>query len=323
MAVRYSPEIESLTRRIVQALYERDSPTIANLFSDSASFTGIGSDADEWWYGGEGFKRVMANQLEEVPPFLSLEIHRVDAFEDGAVGWAAANTTLRISSGDVNLRISAVFSLEHGMWRTLHWHSSVPVPNEELLGVELTTTLDDLLESMGDDASVIENLAGSQGTMTLVFTDIVDSTALGQEIGDRRWADLIGRHESVIRSITEPNGGLVVKMLGDGSMLGFGSARSAIEASLQMQEALAHEPYLVRIGVHAGDVIHSGGDFLGATVTKAARVAASAAGGEIKVSSTVCDLVGALDGVRFGDPVSLTFKGLAGTHQLMSVSRTA
>jgi hypothetical protein len=138
----------------------------------------------------------------------------------------------------------------------------------------------------------------------------------------RHWAELIERHESVIRTVTEPHGGSVVKMLGDGSMLGFGSARSAIAASLGLQDALIAEPYAARIGIHAGDVIHSGGDFLGATVNKAARVAAAADGGEIRVPSTVRDLVGAFDGVRFGDPVSLTFKGLAGTHQVMTVSRS-
>ena len=85
---------------------------------------------------------------------------------------------------------------------------------------------------------------------------------------------------------------------------------------------MAGEPYQVRIGIHAGDVIHSDGDYLGATVNKAARVAAAADGGEVKVSSTVRDLVGALEGVRFDAPTSLTFKGLSGTHQVMSASRS-
>ena len=308
-------------RRVLNALVERDFATLSNLFTDGAHFRGVGTDEAEWWFGGEAFKGVAKNQLEELPRF-AIETHHVEAFEDGAVGWGTANTTMRLSGGDINFRITGVFAMEEGIWRAVQWHSSVPIPNEELVGVELTTTLDDLLESVADDASAIQHLSASHGTMTLVFTDIVDSTALGQQIGDRHWAELIERHESVIRSVTEHHGGSVVKMLGDGSMLGFGSARSAIAASLGLQDALIAEPYAVRIGIHAGDVIHSGGDFLGATVNKAARVAAAADGGEIRVSSTVRDLVGAFGGVRFGDPVSLTFKGLAGTHQVMTVSRS-
>ena len=320
MANRPSPEIDSVLRRILAALDEKDFAALSNLFVDGASFRGVGTDADEWWVSGESFKRVLENQLEEMPRF-AFDVTRIDAFEDGTVGWAAAGTTLRTTVGDIDFRITAVLVIEDGIWRVVQWHSSVPIPNEELLGVELTTTLDDLLDSVSQDTSAIQHLAGSHGTMTLAFTDIVDSTALGQRIGDQRWVELIARHESVIRNITEPHGGSVVKMLGDGSMLAFGSARSAIAASLALHEALAAEPYSVRIGIHAGDVIHSGGDLLGSTVNKAARVAAAADGGEIKVSSTVRDLVGALEGVQVSEPVSLTLNGLPGTHQVMSVSR--
>ncbi len=65
--------------------------------------------------------------------------------------------------------------------------------------------------------------------MTLAFTDIVDSTVLAESVGDVAWAEIIGTHESAIRSITESQGGAVVKVLGDGSMLAFESARAAVE----------------------------------------------------------------------------------------------
>lgn len=320
MANRQSAELTSVFLRILDAFRDRDIATLSNLVVDGTDFRGIGTDADEWFASAEAFKRITEHQLEEMPRY-TFDVVHVDAFTDGPVGWVASSLTLHTPLGEFNLRITAVFVMDHGVWRVVQWHASAPISNQELLGVELTTTLDNLLESVSEDSSAIERIAGSHGTMTLVFTDIVDSTAYGQQIGDQRWAELIARHENLIRGLTEPHGGSLVKMLGDGAMLGFGSARSAIAASLEVQDALAAEPYAVRIGIHAGDVIHSQGDFLGSTVNKAARVAAAADGGETKVSSTVRDLVGALDGVHFGEPVSVSFKGLPGTHQVMTVTR--
>jgi class 3 adenylate cyclase len=155
--------------------------------------------------------------------------------------------------------------------------------------------------------------------MTLVFTDIVDSTAQAEAMGDRKWVERVARHDSVIREVTESHGGAVVKMLGDGSMLAFDSARAAIRASVDIQRAFEAEQFSVRIGVHAGDVVRSENDILGLTVNKAARVAAATEGGTIMASSTVIDLVGSLQGVESGDAVTVTLKGLSGTHRLVPI----
>lgn len=153
--------------------------------------------------------------------------------------------------------------------------------------------------------------------MTLVFTDIVDSTVLAEAVGDQAWAGMVIQHESTIRRIAGIHDGNVVKMLGDDSMLAFDSARAAVRAAIELQRAFDEERFAVRIGIHTGEVVRTADDLLGVTVNKAARIAATADGGNIMVSSTVRDLVGTLPGVRFGQPIIIALKGLSDTHQIV------
>ena len=155
--------------------------------------------------------------------------------------------------------------------------------------------------------------------MTLVFTDVVDSTLLTESIGDAAWAGMIGTHESTIRRITAAEGGTVVKFLGDGSMLAFESARAAVRTAIQIQKETAVSQFDVRIGIHTGEVLHAADDFLGLTVNKAARVAAAAPAAGIMLSSTTKDMVGSMDNLRFGQPQIVALKGLSGTHQIIPI----
>jgi class 3 adenylate cyclase len=77
--------------------------------------------------------------------------------------------------------------------------------------------------------------------------------------------------------------------------------------------------FSVRVGLHSGDVIHAEGDYVGMTVNKAARIAAAARGGEIMVSAVTAELVGD-HGFEFGEPMTVTLKGLAGTHRIIPLT---
>ena len=214
------------------------------------------------------------------------------------------------------MKHTAVLRLEAGVWKVILWTNSVPVPNSQIFGVELTTTLDDLVTSVLDEHG--PSSTALEGTMTLVFTDIVDSTVLAEALGDSSWAELIRRHESTIRQVTASQGGTVVKLLGDGSMLAFESARGAVRAAVDIQRASDHGSFGVRIGIHTGEVIRTVDDLLGLTVNKAARVAAAADSGSIMISSTTRDLVGSLEGIRMGEP-RIVAKGLSDTHQIVPI----
>jgi class 3 adenylate cyclase len=102
-------------------------------------------------------------------------------------------------------------------------------------------------------------------------------------------------------------------------MLAFESARAAVRAAVEIQRASDHDAFGIRIGVHTGEVIRTGGDLLGLTVNKAARVASAADAGTIMISSTTRDMIGSLDGIRLGEPKIVALKGLSDTHQIVQL----
>jgi class 3 adenylate cyclase len=312
-----SPEIESVTRRVTIAFETGDMAAMSNLVSADPSLRVLGFALDEWWAGPEEFLRIRETQIGEIPAF-HIEVEKVDAFEDGTFGWAAVATTVVTSETKTPMRHIGLFRLEAGIWKVILWHNSVAVRNSQVFGVELTTTLDDLVTSVLNEHTPLTS-ANLEGTMTLVFTDIVDSTVLAEDLGDTAWAELISDHESTIRRVTGAQGGTVVKLLGDGSMLAFESARAAVRAAVEIQRASDRAAFGVRIGVHTGEVIRTADDLFGLTVNKAARVASAADSGMIMISSTIRDLVGSLDGIRMGEPRVVALKGLSDTHQIVPI----
>lgn len=279
----------------------------------------LGFDVDEWWVGHDEFLKVRKVQQEEIGGIDGMPVNSVEAFEDGPFGWGTMFTTIYKADITTPLRIVAIFRLEAGSWKVIHWTNSVPVPNQQVFGVDLTTTLDNLVAALLDTREDIVTTVGAEGTMTLVFTDIVDSTVLAERLGDTAWAEVVRRHELAIQTATESHGGRVIKLLGDGSMLAFESARRAIRAAVDIQRSVADEPFDVRIGIHTGDVIRTENDMLGLTVNKAARVASAAGAGQIMVSSTTRDLMGNVDGVHVGETRIVTLKGLSDAHQITSL----
>lgn len=163
--------------------------------------------------------------------------------------------------------------------------------------------------------------------MTIVFTDIVDSTVLTTRLGDHAWLDLVQRHNAVIEETTAAHGGTVVETQGDGSMLAFSSARRGVACAQSIQREIDRTfadhspPVRVRIGIHTGDALHEAEHFFGTTVHYAARVANHALGGEVLVSNVVRDLV-AGHGIVFLESREVELKGLDGSHRLFSVNLT-
>ncbi len=101
-------------------------------------------------------------------------------------------------------------------------------------------------------------------------------------------------------------------------MFVFESASAALRAVIRMQQIVtgsSNPKMKMRVGVHTGDVVQADDDYVGATVAKAARVAAAADGGQILVSSTTAGMVNPTD-FHFETPITVALKGLEGTHQL-------
>jgi len=245
---------------------------------------------------------------------------RIEAFENGDTGWAAVEQERTLVNGQVFVyRITMVFLLETYSWKLVQIHFSIPVADEQVIGVDLTSTLDDLLTSLDGDGQSGTADDTPVGTLTMMFTDIVDSTAISQSIGDSEWSRLINAHFDTVRDIVEGEGGSVVKTIGDGGMYVFGSATSALRASVAIQQSVAAADGVrirLRVGIHTGEVLSSGSDYVGLTVSKAARVAAAAQGGQVLVSSTTVDLLNTVE-FTFDEAIIADLKGIDGTHLLL------
>jgi class 3 adenylate cyclase/alpha-beta hydrolase superfamily lysophospholipase len=154
---------------------------------------------------------------------------------------------------------------------------------------------------------------------TVLFTDIVSSTARAAAMGDERWRALLQRFGELTTSLTERFGGTVVKSTGDGHLATFEGPTSAIrcaEALCTDAEALGIE---IRTGVHTGECELIGDDIGGIAVHIAARIMSHAAPGEILVSSSLRDLVVG-SGIGFDDRGSHDLKGVPGHWQLLAVN---
>jgi len=150
------------------------------------------------------------------------------------------------------------------------------------------------------------------GTAIILFADIVDSTGLTERLGDAAFRDKARELDGSLRSIIREASGTPVegKLLGDGVLAVFTSAREAIVAALRCGEAGEANGLPLHLGLHAGDVIREEGNVYGGAVNIAARIATESAPGELLVSQTVRDLARTSAGVTFEDRGEQALKGI-------------
>jgi class 3 adenylate cyclase len=161
---------------------------------------------------------------------------------------------------------------------------------------------------------------------TVLFTDLVGSTARASELGDRRWRDLLEQHHAAVRRELERFSGHELDTAGDGFFATFDGPARAIRCAKAIIEAVQPLGLQMRAGLHTGEVEVLDSKVAGIAVHIGARVAARAVAGEILVSRTVKDLV-AGSGLDFDDRGDAELKGVPGQWRLYSVvlpsSRTA
>src|ERR671930_2162090 len=159
-----------------------------------------------------------------------------------------------------------------------------------------------------------------EGTVTVLFTDIVDSTPLVHRVGDERAREVFKEHDRLVREALERTGGVEVEREGDQFMLAFASARAALRCAIEIQRVLAESDIgvSVRAGANTGDVIAEERDYSGRAVFVAARVAEQARGGEILVSEITRHLAGD-EALEFRERGAHELKGLRGSHTLYEV----
>jgi class 3 adenylate cyclase len=154
---------------------------------------------------------------------------------------------------------------------------------------------------------------------TVLFTDIVGSTELAAELGDRRWRELVERHHASVRTLLARFRGAEVDTAGDGFFASFEGPARAVRCALAIAEAVRPLGLEVRAGLHTGEVETIGGKVGGLAVSIGARVAAEAAPSEVLVSQTVKDLVVG-SGLGFEDRGPRELKGVPGEWRLYAAT---
>ncbi len=150
---------------------------------------------------------------------------------------------------------------------------------------------------------------------TMLFTDIVDSTALAESLGPARWRELVGTHNERIQFELDRFRGRLIKTTGDGVLALFDGSERAVRAAAAICVAAKSMGLTIRAGVHTGEVEIAAGDVRGLAVHIAARVMALAGPSEVYVSATTRELV-ADSGLTFEDAGIHELKGVSGARQL-------
>jgi class 3 adenylate cyclase len=200
----------------------------------------------------------------------------------------------------------------------------------ELQGAALSgiqTSIEAVTLAVGRERPDISVHAAPDGKVTLMFSDIEDSTPLAESLGDEAWVELLREHNAIFREQIAEHEGYEVKTIGDAFMVAFQSPSKALNCAMAVQAAFADynethsgRPLRVRIGMHTGDAVRDEGDFYGTNVILASRLVNEASGGEILISSSFRQLVEPFAEAAFGPAREVTLKGLSGTHSVQSVA---
>jgi class 3 adenylate cyclase len=231
---------------------------------------------------------------------------------------AGTGSTVQIGNTTIEIGAAAPSSIES--------RSTYTVMAEA--GSHPMTSIEVVADAVVDDLQAhVLAVDDEPGTVTVVFSDIQASTELAVELGDSVWFDVLQRHGRLVEAHVGAHRGRIVKHQGDGHMLSFRSARSALLASIGIQRDLTKAEWCppgqelrVRIGMHTGEVVvDDHGDLFGKHVVVAARVGALAEGEEILVSSLVRQLAEPRGDISFDAPRTVELRGIEDAEIVWSV----
>jgi class 3 adenylate cyclase len=235
-----------------------------------------------------------------------------------------------------NLGMGATLWVAHTRYRYAAMLLARDLPGDQehaaqLVELALATANALRLRDLGDKLRALGRTSGKgtakpDGTVTILFTDIEDSTGMTERLGDLRAHELLRVHNAIAREVIGRYDGLEVKSTGDGFMIAFSSARRAVLCAIALQRAFAAHnvrhadaAISVSMGLHCGEAIWEAGDFYGKAVILAARLGTCAHGGEILVSSTFKELTESAGDVPYDAAREVSLKGFAGTHRVHAV----
>jgi class 3 adenylate cyclase/streptogramin lyase len=165
---------------------------------------------------------------------------------------------------------------------------------------------------------MVRRRGGERGLTTLLFTDIVASSEVAVELGDRRWRQLQSRHHAEVRKQLRRHGGREVDTAGDGFFATFGSPAAGVRCAFAIVRSVRELGLDIRAGLHIGEAELTGEKVGGIAVTTAQRVESAASPGQVFATDTIVHLV-AGSGLEFTDLGSRELKGVPGHWELFSL----
>jgi class 3 adenylate cyclase len=220
-------------------------------------------------------------------------------------------------------------AMSHQARRQARWEARSRRRLDRPYGAEPDIEEPDIEES--DTAGSPEELpTAPDGTVTILFSDIAGYTPMTERLGDLRAGELLATHNKIVRSQVATHGGYEVKAQGDGFMVAFAGAGRALRCAIAIQQAFAErnlatpdEHIDVHLGLHTGEAVRQGDDFLGRTVIMASRITAQAQAGEILVSSLIHELAASSGEFCFAEPRQAELKGISARQVLYPVTWSA
>jgi class 3 adenylate cyclase/pimeloyl-ACP methyl ester carboxylesterase len=166
-------------------------------------------------------------------------------------------------------------------------------------------------------------IRGPAGTAIILFADIADSTALTERLGDSAFRAKARELDDALRTKVHEHGGTAIegKLLGDGVLATFASARDAIECAQACRDSGDGAGLPLHLGLHAGDVLREEGNVFGGAVNIASRIADESAPGEVLVSDIVRGLARTSAGVTFEERGEHALKGIAEPQKVFAVRK--
>jgi class 3 adenylate cyclase len=183
-------------------------------------------------------------------------------------------------------------------------------------------SIDVMTASIGARRLDLSGRAAADGTVTLVFSDIVGFTPMTERLGDRKARDVVREHNRIVRAECRLHGGHEVEMQGDAFLLAFEEARQAARCAVALQRAFAERnrsaevPVQIRLGLHTGEALRDADRFFGHSVILASRIASQADGGEILVSSALKRVTAEASDLHFGPEREVELKGISDSQRL-------
>ncbi len=274
----------------------------------------------ELWGTGKGFRKFAPSKADDAEFKRMWARHeRVGATPAAAIALMRMNQEIDISGVLNAIRVptlvihrtdDTVVSIEGGRFLAQH------IPNARRVEFSGADHLPYIGKSADEIADEIEEfVTGARAFVeadrvlaTVLFTDIVGSTAHAEELGDQQWRSLLDAHHAAVRREFAHFRGREVKSLGDGFLATFDGPARAIRCASAITEAVRSLGIEVRVGLHTGEIEIGENDVRGIAVHIAARVAALADPSEVLVSRTVRDLV-AGSGIQFVERGAIAFMG--------------